>query len=75
MIATIDKKIAARVGKLAFFDVFDPCSVNANRNIVFGFASHRAGMTAYTLALVNDKGIFRHDGFPLVGDEEERCDY
>ena len=71
MIATIDEKIAARVGKLAFFDVLDPCSVNANRHIVFGFARHGAGMAANALALVDDKGVFRHVGFPLVGDEEE----
>jgi len=66
VIAAIDKKIAAGVGKLAFFDVFDPCSIHANRNIVFGFARYSTGMTAYTLALVNDKGIFRHVGFPLL---------
>ncbi len=71
MIATIDEKIAARVGKLAFFDVLDPCSVNANRNVVFCFARHGAGMAANALALVDDKGVFRHVGFPLVGDEEE----
>jgi hypothetical protein len=66
VIAAIDKKIAARVGKLTFFDVLDPRSVNANGNIMFGFACYSAGMTANTFALVDDKGIFRHIGFPLV---------
>ncbi len=66
MIATVNEKIAARVGKLAFFDVLDPCPVDANRNIVFGFARYGAGMAADALALVDDKGVFRHVGFPLV---------
>ena len=67
MIAAIDEKIAAGVGELAFFDVLDPCPVHANRNIVFGFARYSTGMTAYTLALVDDKCVFRHVGFPLIG--------
>jgi hypothetical protein len=66
MIAAIDKKVAARVGKFTFFDVLDPRSVNADGNIVFGFACYSTGMTAYTLALVDDKSVFRHVGFPLV---------
>jgi hypothetical protein len=75
MIATIDEKIATRVRELAFFDVLHPRSVHANGNIVFGFARHGAGMAANALALVDDKGVFRHVGFPLVGDEKKRCDY
>ena len=35
---------------------------------MFCFAGYGAGMAANTLALVDDKGVFRHDGFPLVGD-------
>jgi len=66
VIAAIDKKIAAGVGKLAFFDILDPGSIHANRNIVFGFARYSTGMTAYTLALVDDKGVFRHVGFLLI---------
>ena len=67
MIATVDKKIAARVGKFAFFDVLDPRSVNADRDVVFGFTRYGAGMTADALALVDDKSVFRQVGFPLVG--------
>ena len=66
MIAAVDEKIAARVGKLAFFDVLDPCSVNAYWNVVFGFARYGAGMAADALALVDDKSVFRQPGFPLV---------
>ena len=67
MIATIDEKITARVGKLAFFDVLDPRSVNAYWNVVFGFARYGAGMTADALALVDDKSVFRQISFPLDG--------
>jgi hypothetical protein len=67
VIATVDEEIAARVGKLAFFDIFDPGAIDANRDVVLCFASHCAGVAANTLALVDDKGVFRHDGFPLVG--------
>src|SRR5438876_5440486 len=60
MIAAIDEKIAARVGELAFFDVLNPCPVNANRNIVFGFACYSTGMAAYTFALVDHEGVLGH---------------
>jgi hypothetical protein len=73
MIATVDKKIATRVGELAFFDILDPGAIDPNRNIVFGFARYCTGMTAYALALVDDKGVFRHVDYPLIRDEEERC--
>jgi hypothetical protein len=72
VVAAIDEKIAARVGELAFFDVFHPGAIHADRDIVFGFARDSAGMAADALALVDHKGVFRHAGFPLVGDEEER---
>jgi hypothetical protein len=67
VVTAVDKKIATGVGELAFFDVLDPGAINANRNIVFGFARYSTGMTADTLALVNDKGVFRHVSFLLVG--------
>ena len=74
MIAAVDQKIAARVGELAFFDVLHPRSIDADRDIVFGFARDGTGMAADALALVDHKGVFRHAGFPLVGNEEERCE-
>jgi hypothetical protein len=67
VIATVDEKIAARVGKLALFDIFDPGAIDANRDVVLCFASHCAGVAANTLTLVDDKGVFRHNDFPLVG--------
>lgn len=67
MIAAVDEKITARVGKFAFFDVLDPRSVNADRDVVFGFTRYGAGMTADALTLVDDKSVFCQVGFPLVG--------
>ena len=67
VIAAVDEKKAARVGKLAFFDIFDPCAIDSNRDIMLCFASHCAGMAANTLALVDDKSVFRHVGFSFIG--------
>lgn len=67
MIAAVDEKITARVGKFAFFDVLDPRSIHADRDVVFGFTRYGAGMTADALALVDDKSVFCQVGFPLVG--------
>jgi hypothetical protein len=45
-------KKPARVGKFALFDVFYPRSINADWNVVFGFAGDRASVTADTLAVI-----------------------
>ncbi|HLG62964.1 MAG TPA: hypothetical protein VKY19_13580 [Ktedonosporobacter sp.] len=58
MIAAIHQKIATRVGKLAFFYVFDPGAVHANGHIMFSFTRYRAGVTADTFTLVNNEGVF-----------------
>ena len=60
MVTTVDQEIASRVGELAFFDVLDPGSVDADGHIVFGFARNGAGVAADALALINDKGILGH---------------
>ncbi len=60
MIAAIDQKITARVGELAFFDILDPGSINPDGNVVLCLTGNGACMTANALALVDDKGIFRH---------------
>jgi len=50
-------KEPACVGKLAFFDVFYPCPIYADWNIVFRFTSHRASMATNTFAVINDKAV------------------
>ena len=60
MVTTVDEKIAARVGKFAFFDVLNPGAIDADRNVVFCFACHCAGVTANALALVDYESILRH---------------
>jgi len=49
------RKKPSRIGKFAFFDIFDPRSIDADRNLMLGFTRHRAGVTADTLAVINDK--------------------
>ena len=63
MVAAVHQKIAARVGELAFFDVFDPCAVDADGYVVFGLARYRAGVAANALALVYYEGVFGHACF------------
>jgi len=55
MITAHHAEQTARVGKFAFFDVFHPRSIDADGNLMLGFAGDRAGVTADTLAVINDK--------------------
>jgi hypothetical protein len=57
VIASHYRKKPARVGKLAFFDVFYPSSIDADRNFVFRFARYCAGVAADTLPVINNKTI------------------
>ena len=63
MIATVDEKIAARVGKLALFDIFDPGAIYAERDVVFFFAGHRARMTADATVVVDDETVAHYIPF------------
>src|SRR5579875_84633 len=66
VIAAVDEKITARVGKLPLLDVLDPRPVDADGNVVFSFTGDCTGMATDTLALVDHKGVFGHQCFPLV---------
>lgn len=51
--------------ELSLLNVFDPCSVDADRDLVFAFASHRAGMTADTATIVdNESKVWHSQVFP-----------
>jgi hypothetical protein len=65
VVAAIDQKITPRVGKLALLNILDPGAVDADGNVVFGFAGDGAGVAADAFSLVYDKGVFRHGGFPF----------
>jgi len=69
VVAAIDEKITPRVGELALLNILDPGAVDADGNVVFGFAGNGAGVAADTFSLVDDKGVFSHGGFPL-GDQQ-----
>ena len=66
MVAAVDEKIAAGVGKLAFFDVLYPCTIHTDGHIVFGLARDGTGVAADTFALINYESVLRHDNFPSV---------
>jgi hypothetical protein len=52
-----NRKHPGRIRPGALFDILDPGSVDPKRNIVFRLASHRAGVTADALVLVDDKTV------------------
>ena len=58
MIATQDGKESLGGRVLAFFDVFDPSSICAYGDFVFGFTGDCASVTAYTFAVINQEAIF-----------------
>jgi hypothetical protein len=58
MITSRDLKYAARVGKNAFLDVFDPGPVHAYRHMVLGLARHRTGVTSDALAVIDYEAVF-----------------
>ena len=65
VIAPHHRKKPSRVGESSLFDVFYPRSVNADWHFVFGFAGDRTGVTADTLAVIDDKTIV-HKLFVLL---------
>lgn len=67
VIAPHDRKKPPAVGKRAFFDVFDPCAIHADRHLMLALARHRTGVAADALAIVDYETKGRHDGVgPLL---------
>ena len=60
MIAARDLKTAAHIGIRTRLNILDPCAIHTKRHLIFGLARSGAGMTANTLALVNQKSIISH---------------
>jgi hypothetical protein len=57
VIASQYGKMTFCVGKLTFFDVFDPRPINSNRDIMLFLAGYCTGMTADAAILVDDKAV------------------
>lgn len=57
MIASQYSEMAPSIGISAFFNVLYPSAIHAERNIVFFFASHRAGVTADAPVLIDDEPV------------------
>jgi hypothetical protein len=57
VIAPHDRKHPGRIRPRALFNILDPGPIDTKRNIVFRLASHRAGVTADALVLVDDETV------------------
>jgi hypothetical protein len=57
VVAACHLKMAASIGKRAFFDVFNPGAIDPQRNLIFGFAGRAAGVTANAGAIIYNKAI------------------
>jgi hypothetical protein len=55
VIAPHYRKESAGIGEFTLLNVFDPSSVDANRNVVLRLAGHRAGVAADTATVVDDE--------------------
>lgn len=55
MIATHYRKQSPRVGKFAFFDVFNPRPIYSDGNLMLRFTRYRAGVATDTFAVVYDE--------------------
>ena len=58
MIAARHLKNAASVGKRALLHVLHPGPVDAEGDLIFGFARDRAGMAADALAIIDYESVF-----------------
>jgi hypothetical protein len=57
VVAAQHRKMAPGIRVHALFDVFDPGPIHPQRDVVFFFASHRAGMTADAAMLIDEKSV------------------
>jgi len=57
MIAAGDLKNAASVRERSFLDVLYPSAIDAERNMIFGFAGNGAGVAADALAVIDDESV------------------
>jgi hypothetical protein len=55
VITAHDRKKSSRIGEFAFFDVFDPGAIDADRNLMLRFTRHGAGVAADTLAVIDNE--------------------
>jgi hypothetical protein len=60
VIATLNRKYPTRIWKRPFFNVLDPCSIDANREVMLLLASDCAGVTSDTFSIVDNKPEIRH---------------
>ena len=57
MVTASNLKVAPRFGKGASLGVFDPGSIDTQRDFVFGFTGRGTGMAADALPVVDDEAV------------------
>jgi hypothetical protein len=62
LVAEDGEKESAGVGEGAFLDGLDPTAIDADRNLVLGFAGDRARVTPDALAKVDGEPVVGHAG-------------
>jgi hypothetical protein len=65
MIATEHREVSSRIRVAALFNVLHPCAIYAHRNVVLFFTGNRAGVTADTTILIDDKSVAHFIPFEL----------
>ena len=58
VVATHHGKQTTGIRKFSFFNLFDPCAIYADWNLVFRFTCRCTGMATDTLSVINYKSIF-----------------
>jgi hypothetical protein len=57
MIAAQHRKVASGIGITALFNVFNPCAIHADGDIMLFLAGDGAGMTADAAVLVDEESV------------------
>ncbi len=66
VIAAQHGEMAPGIGINTLFDILDPGAVNAERDVVFFFARHRAGVAADAAMLIDEKTVAHYKPFRLT---------
>lgn len=66
VVAPHHAKMARSARKFALLDVLDPGAKDTDRDLMFLFARHRAGVTTDTAVLIDDKSVSHLSTFTLL---------
>lgn len=66
MITARNLKVPMGVRECTALYIFHPGTIYAKRNLIFRLARNRAGMTAYTCTIINDKSVIHINSSSLA---------